>query len=61
MSDEHVQETVKHSIDGVAAFTTIGALAELLPPVAALFTIGWTGLRIYILIENRIRTGRWKS
>ena len=61
MSDQHVQEVVKHGVDGVAGFVTIGALAEVLPPVAALFTIIWTGFRIYIMIEHRIRTGKWKS
>lgn len=59
MSDQHIQETVKHSLDGAAAITTIGAIAELLPPLAAAFTIVWTGLRVYILIETRIKTGKW--
>jgi len=60
MSD-NVQETVKHGVDGLAGFITVGALAEVLPPVAAIFTIVWTGLRVYILIEHRIRSGKWKS
>jgi len=61
MSDSHIQETVKHGVDGVATFVTVGALAEVLPPLAALFTIIWTGFRIYIIIETRVRTGKWKE
>jgi uncharacterized protein YaaW (UPF0174 family) len=59
MSD--IQETAKHGVDGVATFITVGALAEFLPPIAAIFTIVWTGLRVYIIIENRIKTGKWKD
>ena len=40
-------ETTKHAIDAVSVFTVIGTLNEILPPLAALFTIVWTGLRIY--------------
>ena len=58
MSD--IKETVNHGIDGVAAVATVGVVAEVITPIAAIFTLIWTGLRIYILIENRIRTGKWK-
>ena len=61
MSDQHIQEVAKHGVDGIAAVTTVGALMEFLPPLAALFTIVWTGLRVYILVEHRIRSGTWKS
>lgn len=40
-------ETTKHAIDAVSVFTVIGTLNDILPPLAALFTIVWTGLRIY--------------
>jgi hypothetical protein len=42
-------ETVKHVADGVSVLTVIGTLAEILPAIAALFTIVWTGFRIYEL------------
>ncbi len=42
-------ETVKHIADGVSVITVIGTLAEILPAIAALFTIIWTGFRIYEL------------
>lgn len=41
------QETVKHATDALSVVTVIGALMEMLPAVAALFTIVWTAIRIY--------------
>ena len=40
-------ETLKNVGDAVSVFTVVGALVEVLPSIAALFTIVWTGLRIY--------------
>jgi hypothetical protein len=40
-------EAVKQIADGVSVITVIGTLAGILPAVAALFTIIWTGIRIY--------------
>jgi len=40
-------ETTKHAIDAVSVVTVVGTLNDILPPLAALFTIIWTGLRIY--------------
>ncbi len=40
-------ETVKQIADGLSVVTVVGTLAGILPAVAALFTIIWTGLRIY--------------
>lgn len=40
-------ETTKHAIDAVSVVTVIGTLNDILPPLAALFTIVWTCLRIY--------------
>ena len=49
MSDFHdsLSDLTKHIIDGVSALTVMGTLAQLLPPLAALFTIIWTCIRIY--------------
>lgn len=44
---QHAIETTKHVGDAVSAFVAVGALASWLPPIAALFTIIWTGIRIY--------------
>lgn len=40
-------EDLKNVGDLVSVFTVVGALIEVLPSIAALFTIVWTGLRIY--------------
>jgi hypothetical protein len=44
---EHFSEGTKHILDGLSVITVIGALVEILPAIAALFTIVWTGIRIY--------------
>ena len=46
---QHSAETVKHVTDGLSILTVVGTLAEILPAIAALFTIVWTGFRIYEL------------
>jgi hypothetical protein len=45
MSEQH--ETAKHVVDAMSLVTVIGTLVQLLPAVAALFTIVWTAIRIY--------------
>ena len=37
----------KHVMDALSVFTVVGTLMEYLPHLAALFTIVWTGIRIY--------------
>jgi hypothetical protein len=44
---EHLTEGTKHVVDGLSLITVIGTLMDMLPTVAALFTIIWTGIRIY--------------
>jgi len=41
------QEVIKSGMDALSVFTMLGALVEVLPSIAALFTIVWTGIRIY--------------
>jgi hypothetical protein len=45
MAFEH--ETAKTTVDAISIVTVVGTLAEVLPAMAALFTIIWTALRIY--------------
>ena len=40
-------ETAKTVTDVVSVATVVGTLAQVLPSIAALFTIIWTGFRIY--------------
>ena len=37
----------KATLDLIAIGTTVGSVSEILPPVAAIFTIVWTAIRIY--------------
>ena len=45
MSD--TQETTKHVVDALSIMTVVGTLVEMLPSIAALFTIVWTLIRIW--------------
>lgn len=40
-------ETAKHVVDAISVATVIGTLAQVLPAIAAAFTIIWTAIRIY--------------
>jgi len=42
-----MDESMKHFVDVVSVAATVGTLIEMLPSIAALFTIVWTGIRIY--------------
>ena len=44
------QQTVdmlKHGADAGAVGITLGTISQILPAIAALFTIVWTGIRIW--------------
>ena len=43
---EHTDVT-KGIIDLLSVMTVVGTLVDMLPSVAAVFTIIWTGIRIY--------------
>ena len=43
---EH-SETAKHVVDALSILTVVGTLVEMLPSIAAIFTIVWTGIRIW--------------
>jgi hypothetical protein len=45
MTDHH--DTVKHAVDALSLVTVVGTLVDVLPSIAALFTIVWTAIRIY--------------
>jgi len=44
---ETTSETIKYVVDGLSVVTVIGTLVEMLPSIAALFTIVWTIIRIW--------------
>jgi hypothetical protein len=43
----NMDEASKYIVDALSFVTVLGTLAEMLPSIAALFTIVWTGIRIY--------------
>lgn len=45
-------------LDVLSVATVIGAIVDILPSIAALFTIVWTGLRIWETDTVRGLTGR---
>jgi len=44
---EMATESTKTLVDGLSVVTVVGTIGELLPPMAALFTVIWTAIRIY--------------
>jgi hypothetical protein len=44
---EHLQESTKHVLDGASVVTAVGTVMQILPSIAAVFTIVWTSIRIY--------------
>jgi len=43
----NIDEGIKHIVDGLSLVTVLGTLVDILPAVAAVFTIVWTAIRIY--------------
>ena len=43
---QQTTETVKHVTDGLSIITVLGTLAEILPALAALFSLVWSIIRI---------------
>jgi hypothetical protein len=44
---ENGGETLKYITDGISFLTVVGTLINVLPSIAAIFTIVWTSIRIY--------------
>lgn len=42
-----ISETTKHIVDALSVATVLGTLVDMLPSIAAVFTIVWTGIRIW--------------
>ena len=59
MTEHH--ETAKHVVDALSIITVLGTLADMLPSIAAVFTIVWTSLRIWETDTIREWTGRQKD
>ena len=61
MAMEHMSETGKHVGDAVSIVTVVGTLAQVLPSIAAIFTIVWTSIRIYETETIQKLLGKVKS
>jgi len=46
-------ELVKQIGDGLSVITAVATLVEMLPSVAALFTITWTSMRIAEMVAGK--------
>ncbi len=44
---QSTQEVVKHGLDFASIGVVLGTISQVLPAIAALLTIIWTGFRIY--------------
>ncbi|MEY4719531.1 MAG: hypothetical protein RL563_2149 [Pseudomonadota bacterium] len=44
---EATSETVKYAVDALSILTVVGTLINMLPSIAAAFTIVWTAIRIW--------------
>ncbi len=44
---EATHETGKLILDALSVVTVIGTLVDMIPSIAAVFTIVWTGIRIW--------------
>ena len=58
---DHLNESTKTLLDGLSVVTVLGALVDVLPAVAALFTIIWTGIRIYETDTVQVMLGKKKN
>lgn len=54
-------DTSKTIIDGLSIATVVGALVDMLPSIAAVFTIIWTAIRIWETDTVKKLTGRYKE
>ncbi len=46
MMAQHTEEGIKHVVDGLSIVTVLGTLADILPALAALFSLVWSIIRI---------------
>lgn len=45
--NDHQHEVLNKILDWVALGAVVGTLTDMLPAIAAIFTIVWTGIRIW--------------
>lgn len=58
MLQQPLNEHTKHIVDVLSITTVVGTIAQVLPSIAALFTIVWTGLRIWEMWTGKVLSDR---
>ena len=58
---EQLTDATKHVIDTASIATAVGTMMQLLPAIAALFTIIWTTIRIYETKTVQKLLGKYKG
>jgi uncharacterized paraquat-inducible protein A len=58
MTLDAIPDGAKHTLDALAALAAVGAVASILPPIAALLSIIWLTLQIYGWIETRVKAAK---
>ena len=57
-----MDDSTKHLLDFASIFTAVGTLLSWLPHLAAIFTIVWTGIRIWeTKTIQRMRSNKTKT
>lgn len=59
--NHELSDHAKHIIDALSIVTVLATLSDMLPSIAALFTICWTAIRIWETDTVRGWTGRSSS
>ena len=58
ITQDNQHQVMVHVVDLVSIVTVTGTLLKMLPDIAALFTIVWTGIRIWESDSVKRWTGR---
>lgn len=51
---DQIPDSGKHALDALAAIAAFGALAKILPPLAAFLSIIWLSMQMFGWVEARI-------
>ena len=58
---EHLPEGIKQALDALSIVTLLGSLISMLPALASLLTIIWTGIRIFETATVQQMLGRGRN
>lgn len=49
----HIIAFIKHALDFISITVTVGAIVNLLPPLAAAMSIAWLGLQMFAYFRRK--------